>query len=164
MRRVNGTTLDGGLPGGVFGSGKRVPDGPYLGDILFMGRAFLTLYAATADRAWLRRAEEAVQFISTNFEADIGYITSAGAAELKSKPQVDENVGVTRLANLLHQYTGSDLQACRVVGSERGRVGKSRCAVSGTATGSRIPLYRPQAQKSNQCHQMALSQRQPSSA
>jgi uncharacterized protein YyaL (SSP411 family) len=70
-----------------------------------MGRAFLTLYAVTADRAWLGRAEEAVAFISTNFKADIGYITSAGAADLKSKPQVDENVGVTRLANLLHQYT-----------------------------------------------------------
>jgi len=71
-----------------------------------MGRAFLTLYAVTANRAWLRRAEEAVQFISANFKADIGYITSASAAELKSKPQVDENVSVARLANLLYQFTG----------------------------------------------------------
>jgi uncharacterized protein YyaL (SSP411 family) len=94
------------LPGGGFRHDEKDPAGPYLGDTLFMGRAFLTLYAVTADRAWLGRAEEAVQFISTNFEADIGYITSAGAAELKSKPQVDENVAVARLANLLHQYTG----------------------------------------------------------
>jgi len=80
--------------------------GPYLGDTLFMGRAFLTLYAVTSDRAWFRWAEEAVEFMSTNFKADTGYITSAGPAELKSKPQVDENVYVTRLANLLHRYTG----------------------------------------------------------
>jgi uncharacterized protein len=95
-----------GLPRGGFRHDEKDPAGPYLSDTLFMGRAFLTLYAVTADRAWLRRAEEAVQFIAANFETDIGYITSAGAAELKSKPQVDENVGVTRLANLLHQYTG----------------------------------------------------------
>jgi uncharacterized protein YyaL (SSP411 family) len=94
------------LPGGGFRHDEKDPAGPYLGDTFFMGRAFLTLYAVTADRAWLGRAERAVQFISTNFKADIGYITSAGAAELKSNPQVDENVGVTRLANLLHQYTG----------------------------------------------------------
>jgi uncharacterized protein len=94
------------LPSGGFRHDEKDPAGPYLGDTLFMGRAFLTLYAVTADRSWLRRAEEAVQFIATNFEGDIGYITSAGVAELKSKPQVDENVGVARLANLLRQYTG----------------------------------------------------------
>jgi uncharacterized protein len=95
-----------GLPGGGLRHDEKDPAGPYLGDTLFMGRAFLTLYAVTADREWLRRAEQAVEFISTNFKADPGYLTSAGAAELKSKPQVDENVGVTRLANLLHHYTG----------------------------------------------------------
>ena len=94
------------LPGGGFRHGEKDPGGPYLGDMLSMRRAFLTLYAVTADRAWLRRAEEAEQFISVNFKADVGYLTSAGTKELKWKPQVDENVGVTRLANLLHHYTG----------------------------------------------------------
>ena len=94
------------LPGGGFRHGEKDPGGPYLGDMLSMRRAFLTLYAVTADRAWLRRTEEAVQFISAHFKADVGYLTSAGAAELKWKPEVDENVGVTRLANLLHHYTG----------------------------------------------------------
>src|SRR5260370_35110771 len=103
MRRVNGTTLDGGLPGGVFRHEEKDPAGPYLGDTFFMGRAFLTLYAVTADRAWLRRAEEAVQFISTIFKADIGYITSAGAPELRSNPKQHEKVGVTCLAIILHQ-------------------------------------------------------------
>jgi uncharacterized protein YyaL (SSP411 family) len=94
------------LPGGGFRHDEKDPAGPYLGDTLFVGRAFLTLYAVTADREWLRRAEQAVQFASANFKADIGYLTSAGAGELKSKPQLDENVGVTRLANLLDHYTG----------------------------------------------------------
>ncbi len=106
IRAVNWIIAYRALPGGGFRHDEKDPAGPYLGDTLFMGRAFLTLYAVTADRAWLRRAEEAVQFISTNFKADIGYITSASAAELKSKPQADENVGVARLANLLYQYTG----------------------------------------------------------
>jgi uncharacterized protein YyaL (SSP411 family) len=106
IRAANWIIAHRALPGGGFRHDEKDPAGPYLGDTLFTGRAFLTLYAVTADRAWLGRAEEAVHFISTNFKADVGYITSAGAAELKSKPQVDENVGVARLANLLHQYTG----------------------------------------------------------
>jgi uncharacterized protein len=106
IRAANWIIAHWGLPGGGFRHDEKDPAGPYLGDTLFMGRAFLTLYAVTANRAWLRRAEEAVQFISANFKADIGYITSASAAELKSKPQADENVGVARLANLLYQYTG----------------------------------------------------------
>jgi uncharacterized protein len=106
IRAANWIIAHRALPGGGFRHDEKVPVGPYLGDTLFMGRAFLTLYAVTSDRAWLRWAEEAVEFMSTNFKADTGYITSAGPAELKSKPQVDENVYVTRLANLLHRYTG----------------------------------------------------------
>jgi uncharacterized protein len=106
IRAANWIIAHRALPGGGFRHDEKVPVGPYLGDTLFMGRAFLTLYAVTSDRAWFRWAEEAVEFMSTNFKADTGYITSAGPAELKSKPQVDENVYVTRLANLLHRYTG----------------------------------------------------------
>jgi uncharacterized protein YyaL (SSP411 family) len=106
IRAANWVIAHRGLRGGGFSHDEKDLAGPYLGDTLFMGRAFLTLYAVTADREWLRRAEQAVQFTSANFKAEIGYLTSAGAAEIKSKPQVDENVGVTRLANLLHHYTG----------------------------------------------------------
>ena len=106
IRAANWIIAHRTLPGGGFRHDEKDPAGPYLGDTLFMGRAFLTLYAVTANRAWLSRAEEVVQFISANFKADIGYITSASAAELKSKPQVDENVSVARLANLLYQFTG----------------------------------------------------------
>jgi len=94
------------LPGGGFRHDEMDPAGPYLGDTLFMARAFLTLYAVTADRAWLRHAEDAIQFIAANFKAQIGYASSAGGTGLKSKPQVDENVVLVRLANLMAQYTG----------------------------------------------------------
>jgi uncharacterized protein YyaL (SSP411 family) len=94
------------IPGGGFHHDEMDSGGPYLGDTLYMGRAFLTLYTVTADRAWLQRAEEAVRFISANFNTDAGYLTSAGAGPLKWKPQVDENVTVTRLANLLYHYSG----------------------------------------------------------
>jgi uncharacterized protein YyaL (SSP411 family) len=81
--------------------------GPYLGDTLSMGRAFLALYACTGDRAWLQKATRAVDFVAENFGSDLGYITSAHAGALKSQPQLDENIGIARLANLLWHYTGN---------------------------------------------------------
>ena len=83
------------------------PSGPYLGDTLSMGRAFLGLYACTGDRAWLQKAARAVEFISKNFGTELGYVTSAHIGALKSQPQLDENIGLVRLANLLWHYTGN---------------------------------------------------------
>ena len=75
-----------------------------------MARAFLKLYAVTGDRKWLRRAEEAAQFIEAKFKSDIGYIASVQplAGKLKPKPQVDENAAVARTLNLLRYYTGKE--------------------------------------------------------
>jgi uncharacterized protein len=81
--------------------------GPYLGDTLAMGRAFLALYACTGDRVWLQKAASAVDFISANFGREAGYLTSANIGALKSQPQLDENIGLVRLANLLAHYTGN---------------------------------------------------------
>lgn len=106
IRAANWVIDHRAITGGGFRHDEMDPGGPYLGDTLYMGRAFLALYTVTAGRAWLQRAEEAVQFISANFNTDPGYVTSAGAGSLKWKPQVDENVAVTRLANLLYHYTG----------------------------------------------------------
>ena len=72
-----------------------------------MGRAFLGLYACTGDRAWLQKAARAVEFISENFGTELGYVTSAHSGALKSQPQLDENIGLVRLANLLWHYTGN---------------------------------------------------------
>jgi uncharacterized protein YyaL (SSP411 family) len=94
------------LAEGGFRHDQTGPGGPYLGDTLYMGRAFLALYTVTADRAWLQRAEQAAQFISNNFKREIGYVTAAGNSTLKAKPQIDENVDLVRLTNLLAHYTG----------------------------------------------------------
>ena len=94
------------LEGGGFRHGEKDAAGPYLGDTVFMARAFISLHAVTADRAWLRRAEEAVRFADARFKGDSGYVTAIGAAALKPKPQVDENAAMARVANLLHHYTG----------------------------------------------------------
>jgi len=94
------------LSDGGFRHDETDPAGPYLGDTLYMGRAFLALYAVTADRIWLQRAEQAAQFISANFKNEVGYVTSAKNGALESNPQVDENADLVRFSNLLHHYTG----------------------------------------------------------
>ena len=47
------------LPGGGFRHDSADAAGPYLGDTVACGRAFLSLWAVTGDRAWLARAREA---------------------------------------------------------------------------------------------------------
>jgi uncharacterized protein YyaL (SSP411 family) len=97
------------LPGGGFRHATVDSAGPYLGDTAAAGRAFLALYAATADRAWLARAEEAAVFIGSRFRADgvPGFVTSVASSRLLApQPQRDENVMVARFMNLLSRYTG----------------------------------------------------------
>jgi len=96
--------------GGGFQHGAQAASnagGPYLGDTLSMGRAFLALYAATGERIWLRRAQEAAAFIETTFRANPGYVTTSVTALVErahAKWQRDENCDVARFANLLHHY------------------------------------------------------------
>jgi uncharacterized protein YyaL (SSP411 family) len=99
------------LSGGGFRHDAQGASGPYLGDSIYMMRAFLKLYAVTGDRKWLRRAEEAAQFVETKFKSNIGYVAFVQplAGKLKPKPQVDENAAVTRTLNLLHHYTGKEI-------------------------------------------------------
>jgi uncharacterized protein YyaL (SSP411 family) len=82
--------------------------GPYLGDSAYMARAFLNLYAVTADRKWLNRAEKTADFIENNFKGDTGYLAFVRplAGKLEPRPQVDENVAVARVMNLLSHYNG----------------------------------------------------------
>ena len=97
-----------GLSTGGFRHDADDPAGPYLGDTLSMGRACLALYAATGNRDWLQKAERAIEFISDNFGSDLGYLTSGHLGALKSQPQLDENVGLARIANLLWHYSGNE--------------------------------------------------------
>jgi uncharacterized protein YyaL (SSP411 family) len=91
------------LAGGGFRHDEKDPSGPYLGDTLAMTRAFLSLYAATQDRAWLDRAEHSLQFIAANFlnTAGAGYVTARTAtdASYRPHPERDENVALARAAN-----------------------------------------------------------------
>jgi uncharacterized protein YyaL (SSP411 family) len=97
------------LPGGGFRHGKSDEAGPYLGDTLAAGRAFLALYAATGDRSWLARAEEAARFIARDFvvAGAPGIVSAASRSRFApARPQRDENVAAARFANLLFRYTG----------------------------------------------------------
>jgi uncharacterized protein YyaL (SSP411 family) len=99
------------LPGGGFSHDApelALPGvGPYLGDSLAMGEAFLGLYTSTMDRRWLTQATKTADFIATKFPAEAGqagYLTAAMA----EAPYADrmENLRLARWANLLSQITG----------------------------------------------------------
>lgn len=98
------------LPNGGFRHGTTDVGGPFLGDSLSMSRAFLTLYAVTGDRKWLRRAEISMQFVAHNFQAKAGagFLTTVAPTDhaYRPHPQRDENVAVARVANLLSHYSG----------------------------------------------------------
>ncbi|HEY3861172.1 MAG TPA: DUF255 domain-containing protein [Verrucomicrobiae bacterium] len=96
------------LLGGGFRHDAEDAAGPYLGDTLAMGRAFLALYEATAQRTWLEQAEASVQFAIKTFASQPGFATAAANAqsEFPSRPEYSENVSMARLCNLLFHYTG----------------------------------------------------------
>jgi uncharacterized protein YyaL (SSP411 family) len=106
------------LPDGGFRHDASDSAGPYLEDTLAMGRAFLELYAATADRHWLADAEAAAKFIDTNFRANgqPGFYSTAksagsskgGSGMLKPRQNIDENIGAARFTNLLAHYSGNE--------------------------------------------------------
>ncbi len=99
------------LPGGGFKHDVQDPAGPYLGDTLSMGRAFLSLYASTADRQWLSRAQQAADYMVKHFQirsGGTGFATAAVAQAVvhRPEPQLDENILLARFANLLYHYSG----------------------------------------------------------
>ena len=95
------------LEDGGFRHGERDEAGPYLGDSLAMGRAFLALYSASAEDFYLAKAVAAATYIEKNFAMnDAGYATAAVHRSFPSQAQIDENVSLSRFANLLHAYTG----------------------------------------------------------
>jgi len=98
------------LAGGGFAHSEHDSAGPYLGDTLAMGQAFLALYEVTGEREWLKRATDARRFIAANFSAadDAGFVTSKTFTDraYKPRPERDENAQLARFANLLFHYTG----------------------------------------------------------
>jgi uncharacterized protein YyaL (SSP411 family) len=102
------------LPGGGFRHGAADRAGPYLGDTLAMGQAFLALYRSTAEREWLERADAALDFIAAHFSDPRGGLRTragppAGPGALADEVRLyEENVALARLANLLSYYTGRE--------------------------------------------------------
>jgi uncharacterized protein YyaL (SSP411 family) len=103
------------LDSGGFKHGEKDRGGPFLGDTVAMGQAFLDLYGATGDRDWLTRAAKAGDYIGANFKDSAGgYFTSKtseGNSGVFAKPVklIDEQMQVARFANLLDRYYGNDV-------------------------------------------------------
>src|SRR5205085_5232905 len=83
LRVANWFIANRSLPAGGFSHDTKDASGPFLGDSLSMTRAFESLYTATGDRQWLKRAQETVAFIANNFSATEmpGYVTSKVATD-----------------------------------------------------------------------------------
>lgn len=100
-------------PEGGFRHGAKDRGGPFLGDTLAMGQAFLDLYAATGKREWLTSAARAGDFVATFEDKDGGFLTSK-TSEAKvgvfAKPAklIDDQIQVARFMNMLNRYFGSE--------------------------------------------------------
>jgi len=113
-RSVERIVAERGLPGGGFRHDAADAAGPYLGDTLAMAQAFLALYEATGERAWLARAEDASRFMAGHFvdeSSPAGFTTArqrpdAGPLAAQA-PEREENVAMARLENALFHYDGA---------------------------------------------------------
>ena len=96
------------LPGGGFRHDASDAAGPFLGDSLAAGRAFLALYQLTGDSGWLERSREAASFIGQHFvHPSAGLATARLNSELDRLTYLrDENIDAARFFNLLSHYTG----------------------------------------------------------
>jgi uncharacterized protein YyaL (SSP411 family) len=101
-----------GVTGGGFRHGENDRGGPFLGDTVAMGQAFIDLYAASGDRGWLDGARQASGFIAATFKDAGGGFLTAKTSEARigvlAKPAklIDEQIQVVRFTNLLNRYTG----------------------------------------------------------
>jgi hypothetical protein len=100
------------LPGGGFRHDEADPAGPYLGDTLAMGQAFLALFNVTGDRADLKAAVAAAEYIAAHFapvSPGTGFVTSRKPtdAAFLPHPDRDENIGLARFTSMLAFATDS---------------------------------------------------------
>jgi hypothetical protein len=101
------------LPDGGFRHGDKDRGGPFLGDSLAMGQAFLDLYAATGNRDWLNSAAKAGDFAATFRDEAGGFFTSKtseGKAGVFAKPAklIDDQIQLARFMNMLNRYYGTE--------------------------------------------------------
>jgi uncharacterized protein YyaL (SSP411 family) len=128
------------LPGGGFRHDAADAAGPFLGDTLAMGAAFLALYQATGDGAWLARAEGAADFARAHFGRgdEPGFASSDTTRNSfpKPQPQFDEAVGLARFANLLGHASGRAADHALAESSLRWALAPATVARRGPYTGS----------------------------
>jgi len=102
------------LAEGGFRHGDNDRGGPFVGDTVAMGQAFLDLYAATGKRDWLNAAAKSGDFIAASFRDETGGFFTSRTGEAKTgvfaKPAklIDDQTQVARFMNLLTRYFGSD--------------------------------------------------------
>ena len=101
------------LPGGGFRHGEADVAGPYLGDTLAMGQAYLALYNVTGDRKDLKAAAAAARFIAAHFapaSPGTGFVTSQTPtdAAYRPHPDRDENIALVRFTSMLAAATGDE--------------------------------------------------------
>jgi uncharacterized protein len=110
LRAASWVAQNRALPGGGFRHDETDAAGPFLGDTLSMGSAFLALYQATGDAAWLNRAQSAADFVRAHFARgdEPGFASSDTTLPSfpKPLPQFDEAIGLARFANLLGHASG----------------------------------------------------------
>ncbi len=99
------------VAGGGFAHGERDVAGPYLGDTLAMGQAFVALYTVTGNRGNLDAAAAAARFIGGHFaplSAGGGFVTSRIATDsgTRPRPDRDENIALVRFLSVLAVATG----------------------------------------------------------
>ncbi len=113
-RAANWVRENRALAEGGFRHGDNDRGGPFLGDAVAMGQAFLDLYAATGSREWLTAAAKAGDFIAVAFRDEAGGFWTSRTAEARTgvfvKPVklIDDQVQVARFMNLLDRYFGRD--------------------------------------------------------
>lgn len=111
IKSANWIDKNRSIKSGGYSHDKIDSAGPYLGDSLAMGRAFLSLYAATADRLWYDKACQTANFIDKNFsnpeDDGAGYLTAvSNKSKLQPVPLPDQNAMLARFANLMFHYSG----------------------------------------------------------
>jgi len=82
----------------------------YLSDTLGMARAMLQLYRNTFEEKYLQYSCESLDFINQNFKNNhYGYYNKIMDIDDNMQPrQIDENISLTRFANLLTYYSGEE--------------------------------------------------------
>ena len=82
----------------------------HLSDTLGMARAMLQLYRNTFEEKYLKYSCESLDFINQNFRNNYyGYYNKIMHVDDNTQPrQIDENISLTRFANLLAYYSGEE--------------------------------------------------------